>query len=164
MLGAYLGWRKGFLRGVLGFAAAIVSLTVAILCAKPLARLLDKWFGFSGAVGALPNMLICGVVVYLLIWFAFFIVMRFVRRAKEKNKKLDKADKIGGIFLGIAKTLVSVSMFFLTLYLMSSVPFASKIGDWLLKGSVIGQFIYDVTLKIVVPIWKALEGAAGGLF
>ena len=164
LLSAFLGWRKGFMRNILGFIASIISLVIAIFASKPLAGLLDKWFNFSEHLsklikgqGSFLNFLICIIVIYTIVYLIFFFINRAIRKAKEEHKTLDKADKIAGIFLGIAKGFLSICMMLLTLYFLSVIPFMGKVVDWLLNKGVIGKFMYETTAKLIAPIFGALE-------
>jgi len=169
LLSAFLGWRKGFMRSIVGFVASIISLVIAIFAAKPLAKLFDNWFSLSEHLssvikgqGSFLNFLICIILIYTIVYLIFFFVHRAIRKAKEKNRTLDKADKIAGIFLGIAKGILSICMTLLTLHLLSAIPFMEDVTNWLLNKSVIGEFFYNLTAKIVTPILSALEAAVKG--
>jgi len=162
---AFLGWRKGFMRSIVGFVASIISLVAAIFAAKPLANLFDKWFNLSahlGGQGRFINFLICIVLIYTIIYLIFFFVHRAIKKAKQDNKTLDKADKIAGIFLGLVKGTLSICMTLLTLYFLSVIPFMEKVVEWLLNKSAIGRFFYDLTVKIITPILGAVEAAIKG--
>jgi len=165
-LSAFLGWRRGFMRGILGFTASIISLVAAIFTARPLAKLLDRWFNLSEHLsslikgqGSFLNFLLCIILIYATIYLIFFFVHRAIRKVKEKNKRLDKVDKIAGILLGLAKGTLSICMALLALYLLSSIPFMDKAVDWMLNKSTIGKFMYGITADIVAPIFGAIESA-----
>jgi uncharacterized membrane protein required for colicin V production len=143
LLFMFLGWRKGFLCGILGFLAGVVALVAAIFAARPLNDLVH----ISGKYGVL----ICGVAIYVFIRLVFWIIMRFIKRAKKKNKKIDRADRIGGIFLGLAEYAVFVVGIFIFFYLLSVVPWVGKSVEWLLDKSYVGKPIFTFVVKHVIP-------------
>ena len=159
LLFMFLGWRKGFMCGILGFVAGVLALVVAIFAAKPisgLTHLSDK---------TKYGVLICGVAIYIFIRLLFWGIMRLVKRAKKKNKKIDRADRIGGIFLGIAKYAVAVVSLFIFVYLLSVVPFVDKSVDWLLKGSHVGRPILNLVVKYIIPfLGSVTTSVVGRLF
>jgi len=154
LVSMFLGWRRGFLRGCLGFISSLVGFVAVIFIAGPMAGSLGTW------INAAPWLLtiISCVIIFAVVWIVFFILGRFVKRIKRDSKALDKADKIGGIFLGAAKFFVSLCMTFVSLHLLTGIPFMVDVCDWLFSGSVICRPIYDLTVDIIVPLFGPLFG------
>ena len=163
-----IGFWRGFMRGIIGFISGTLSFMAAFFMAKPLAKLAQNWFGMSKALnkiltnnGNFLSMLIWGIIVYLICRLIFYFIGKVIKRIKERNAGIDVADRIGGIFLGLAKGIFSIAMIFVTLYLMSSIPLVDKLADWLLKGSHIGKFIYGLTEKLVIPWFGEMINGMG---
>jgi uncharacterized membrane protein required for colicin V production len=159
LLSVALGWYKGFMCGIVSFVSGLVSFMVAIFTASPVAGLMNRWFGLSAEFdkildgkGQFINVLICGIVVYLVCRLVFFFIARFIRKIKDRSKVIDKVDKIAGLFLGAAKGFVSIAGIFVMLYLLTSVPFVNSAVDWLLQNSAVGKFFYEASIKYVVPL------------
>ena len=149
LIGMGLGWRKGFMNGIIGFISGIVSFVIAIFTAGPVANLLDGFINLSGRL----LVLISGVIVYVICRLVFWGLSRLVHKIKDNNRVIDKLDRIGGIFLGLAKYTMTIIMVFVVIYLLSSVKFMSGPIDWLFDKSVIGKFIYsDIVIKLIVPL------------
>ena len=147
-----LGWRTGFMRGIIGFASSMLCLSVSFFSATPLADLFNKWFGVYAKLNKAIMILICGVVVFVIIKVFFLYLSRLVRRIKEESAAIDKIDKAFGVVLGVVKFVVSLSIFFVILYLLNSVPFVNGAAKWLLNKSVIGKFFYDFTVNYIAPL------------
>jgi uncharacterized membrane protein required for colicin V production len=168
-ISAFVGWHVGFMRGLLGFFSNILSAVVAISCANPVAGVLDAWFGVSKYLGRLVSgqgkfitVLICAIVIYAFVRLLFFLLSRLALLIKKKDKKFDTADKIGGVFLGVVKSVFSMCLFCVTFYLLTAVPFMGAAVDWFFKGSTVGSFIYDITVEIIMPIFGSVQAAIFG--
>jgi len=155
--------------GVVGFVSAILSLVIAFFTAKPLARLLDRWFDLSAHLGGLINgqgafinFLISFVIIYIIVRVIFIIVARYINRIKRDNKTFENIDKSIGIVLGLGKGLLSICTLFISLYFASAIPFiGDMLVNWIFNGSYVGRFIYDLTAKIIVPLFGSLQAFTG---
>ena len=166
------GYWKGFMNGVIGFVASAISLVIALFLAKPMANLADSWFNLSKVLGdaimtslGRPlNILICGVIAYILVRILFFFLTRMVKRVKEENKAIDVIDKVLGLFLGFAKFSLMICTLFIVITLLQDIPLLGKFLNpegWFFKDSHLGKFIYeDIFLKL---LWPALDPKKDGL-
>jgi uncharacterized membrane protein required for colicin V production len=161
-----LGWFKGFLNGIIGFVSGVLSLAAAIVLAKRVSNLLDKWFHIVAELNKLVkgtgpwlSVLLCGIAIYLLCRLFFWGTAKAIRKFKEDHKLIDQIDRIAGLFLGLAKCALGVSILFIVVYLLSSIPFMSHTVDWFLKGSKIGKYLYDNVVKFIIPLIGGIKAA-----
>jgi uncharacterized membrane protein required for colicin V production len=160
-----LGWRKGFMCGVLGFMSNAISFAIAIFTAKQLAGLLDSLMDFSHTLdgiingkGYALNVLISGIVIYLFCWLMFFILKRFIKYSKANNKAIDKIDKFAGLLLGVAQCAVLLFISCVLIYLVSQVPFLKTYATYIFYSgvpgydkSIVGLEVYNFIVKYVIP-------------
>jgi uncharacterized membrane protein required for colicin V production len=160
-----IGWKRGFMNGILGFISGAVSVLVAIYSCRRLADLLDSTIKFSDKMdgvisgkGYALNVLISAVVIWAVCRLVFFVIGRFIKRLKSDSRVIDKIDKFFGIFLGILQCAVLVISFFLLTYLLQAIPFAH---DYIMKmfsagvtgyeDSKFGVQLYDFVVEYIVP-------------
>jgi hypothetical protein len=121
--------------------------------------------GISGDRGGLISLLICGAVVYLLVWIVFFVISLLIKRLKKQNKAIDALDRFGGAVLGICKWSIMMFVVFIVLFLLQGLPLVGNaIGSWLFENSFFSIHIYHLIETYVAPwIWSAALEAVGGL-
>lgn len=153
-----LGYWKGFMRSIVGFAAGVISLAVAIFSASSAADMMDKYVKLSarledwtGLSGRMINIFACGATIYLFFRFVFWLLGRFIKKIKEQNKAIDRLDKFGGLVLGLGKCALGLVIFFVAVHLLQSVPVIKDSVRWLMDGSVVGKFIYEIVMEYIIP-------------
>jgi len=144
-----VGWFRGFMGAVVGFMAVCLSFMVAFFLARPLANLTGNWFAFLGDSSHFMNILICGVIVFLIVRMGFFILSRYIQKLKFESNVIDKTDRIAGVFLGAFKFCFFIFLFFIVVYLLSVIPLVNSTTDWLVRGSRIGNWIFGIVRNII---------------
>jgi len=164
-----LGWFKGFLNGIIGFISGALSLAVAIACAKGTSKIMDKLFHLTAELnkvlkgqGRWISVLICGIGIYLLCRLFFWGTAKAIKRFKEDHKLIDQIDRISGFFLGLAKCALGLSIIFIAVYLLTSIPFMHNTVNWFLKGSRVGAYLYHLVEKFLIPLIGSLKAAFAG--
>ena len=163
LLSVFIGWRVGFMRLIIGFISSVLTFAAVLFLTRPAATLANKWFNLAGKLnsavsggGKILSLAICGIAIYITVWLIFWVISLIVKLLKKKHKGIDRADKIAGLFLGTAKALLSIGIFCVFLSLFNVVPFVTGAKTWLFRGSYIGQFIYDTSIKFIGPVIKKL--------
>ncbi|MDR0461904.1 MAG: CvpA family protein [Christensenellaceae bacterium] len=163
------GWFKGFMNGVIGFVSGALSLAIAIPSAKGVSKIINKWFGLGKTLdgiikgaGNWLSILICGIGIYLLCRFFFWGVSRAIKKFKEQYQLVDKVDRIAGLFLGLAKCALGISILFIVVYLLTSIPLMNNSMNWLLKGSKVGSYLYHLVVKFIIPLLRNAKAAILG--
>ena len=131
------------------FSANLVSFSVAVVTARPLANLVNTLFSIT--VNGIA-IFVCGVIVYLVCRLLFYTLSRYIRKIKEGSPGIDRVDKIAGIFLGFCKFFLTMCMIFVALHLLSAIPFVDRVADRIMKGSVVGDFIFRVIRTLIMPL------------
>ena len=166
---AVIGFFVGFMRGIIGFVSGTVSFIAAIFLANPLAKLLNNWFGMDRLLeigninGRAINTLICFATIYGLFYLFFFLINKLIIKIKKDNKHIDRADRIGGIFLGIAKGFLTFCTIATIVYLLSTIPFIDEWVSAALKNSVITGFLYNIAKTLVWPLIKTFASNLFGI-
>ncbi|RPI13969.1 MAG: CvpA family protein [Ignavibacteriae bacterium] len=102
-LSLFYGYRKGFLRKILGIAGLILGFILAIRFYKPVSGIFSGLFGISGAVSSvLAFLLVIGIVFGLAVWLARFIA--------SMNAGTTAVDKILGAITGLIQGLIIASI------------------------------------------------------
>ena len=161
-----LGWFKGFLNGVIGFISGALSLAVAIACAKGVSKVVNKWFHLAAQFDKILKnngnwicILVCGIGIYLLCRLFFWGTAKAIKKFKEEHKLIDQIDRIAGLFLGLAKCALGLSILFIAVYLLSAIPFMHNTVNWFLKGSRVGKYLYHAVEKFLIPLIGSLKAA-----
>ena len=169
-----LGWRIGFLRGILGFVSSLVCAVISILLARPLASVLDSWFGWADQLGGLFTgegaleswasrqgflflILICAVAIFIALRLTIFILRKKILRLKEASKAFDRLDKLLGLALGVVKFVLLACVLSTLIAILSSMEMFPGIHESIFEGSVLAAWVYDVSIMIIAPLMLALN-------
>jgi len=162
LLFLFMGFRKGFMCGIIGFVSSGLSFAVAVFTAKPVAsfmdgsvRLADRCENIMHGLGRPLSILVCGVGVYLLCRLVFFIIGRTIKTFKKSHKSVDVVDKVAGIALGGAKFVLLLVVIFTVIHLLDSIPLIEKTVDSIFKGSKFGKVVYFDIYD--TKIWPMIE-------
>ena len=158
-----MGWVKGFMCGIVGFVANVLSFAIAIFSAAIVSNFVNGFVDLSGyfdtllaGKGAFISVLACGVAVYVLCRLVFFFINRLIKKIKKTNKAVDKVDKFAGLILGVLKCALLLCTVFVVIYLLSAIPFvhdtielAFTSGQW---ESVVARYLYNAVVDYVIPL------------
>ncbi|MCL2570272.1 MAG: CvpA family protein [Firmicutes bacterium] len=175
---ALVGMYVGFLRGILDFVSTFIIIIISVVIARPFALLLDRWFGIAGPLssifqgesaldemarnnGLLLLTAIIAVVLFIVIKVVIAILRRKIMRWKERFPSLNSIDKTLGFFLGLFKFMVYATIFSGFLFIITSIAAFSGLHDWLLEGSTVVSWLYDVCLNIIGPLLRVLGARVG---
>lgn len=104
----FLGFRKGFLRKVLGIAGLILGFILAVRFYEPIANLFLKLVDANESLMRIIGFLfIIAAVYFLAIWIARFMT--------NINPSLSKIDKMAGALLGFGEGLLITSILLVNL-------------------------------------------------
>ena len=152
----YLGFRKGFMQSLIGFTSTSVSLIFAIALAKPFSKLLDlmklsKAIGTDGK-GTFALLLISAAILFIIAKVAFWYISKLAGKWKEKSPATKHVDSTLGILFGVAKMLFTVFAVLGIFYIMSWMPGLNKAISWLLKGSHVAKWFYDIMARVITSL------------
>lgn len=130
-LSAFFGYRKGFLRKVLGIAGIILGFILAVRFYKPIAGLLSGLVGSSGSlISVIAFLIVIGIVFGLAVWVARFIA--------GMNSGTSLADKILGAITGFLQGLILASV------LLVNMSFANEPEQKIRDNSLLYSGVYSV--------------------
>ena len=175
---AMLGTRDGFIRGALSFVSTFVSIIIAIALARPLASLLDSWFGFSEPLSnvfdgsALENIaqnsgflfltIICGVSLFVLTKVIVYFLKRLSLRITDSSKLLNVVDRALGTIFGLFRFGLWLLFLSGAIFVLSQISLTAGIHTWLFENSSVGLWVYDRMIEwFVIPIFSSV--GAGGI-
>lgn len=114
--------RLGFIRCVLQFFSTILALTLALLCATPLANFCDNQWGWCSGIDNW-NIPFIGshTLLKLMIGIAIFVITRllcklldkFLKHLKEKMNAVNIVDRILGTVFGALAALIELTLAFM---------------------------------------------------
>ena len=136
------------MRMVVGFMSSLFSFVMAVFAARPIANLVNSWFGVPANF---INIFICGLAVFIIGRLLFYFLGKYITKIKENNGIVDTVDKVAGIFLGFAKFAFWMCVLFAVVHLMTFIPGLRQSAEWLLYRSVIGDWIYGIVRRFVIP-------------
>lgn len=130
-LSVFLGYRKGFLRKILGFTGLIVGFIVAVQFYQPIGEFISRIFSSASVIIYLITFLsIIGIVFGLAVWLARYL--------SNINAGTTLIDKIAGIVIGFLQGLLITSILLVNL---SYMDFPSEIDK---KNSIFYKSVYNV--------------------
>lgn len=102
-LSTFFGYRKGFLRKILGIAGLILGFILAVKFYKPISLLLVDLFSMSNTIASvLAFLLVIGIVFGLAVWVARYIA--------SMNAGTTAIDKVLGAITGFIQGLIIASI------------------------------------------------------
>jgi membrane protein required for colicin V production len=136
---------RGFVEEILSVASVVGGIFAALLLYRPAGALLKDKLGVS---------LVPEVLGFLIVFLLAFLVVKLIERLVTEGleaSKLERADRVAGLFLGMVEGLLLVSV---VLVIMSILPFAG------LKKNLEGSAFAKTILPIIGPeVTKALNPA-----
>jgi membrane protein required for colicin V production len=130
-LSAFFGYRKGFLRKVLGIAGIILGFILAIRFYKPITGMLSTMSGSNSSfISVIAFLLVIGIVFGLAVWVARFIA--------GMNSGTSLADKILGAITGFLQGLILASV------LLVNMSFANEPEQKIRDNSLLYARVYPV--------------------
>ena len=174
---AVLGSRRGFLRSLLSLVSITVSILLAVLGARPIARLLDNWWGLADSIGEwfsgggildsvarnngmLVLIIMVAVVLFVGLRISLFFLKRFVKHVMENSKVLGRIDQVLGLFFGIVRFFYYVCLLSLVVMILSSTSALADLPQWLFADSTIAAWLYDRALDVVIPLLRSVGAQA----
>jgi membrane protein required for colicin V production len=132
---AFFGYRKGFLRKVLGIAGIILGFILAVRFYKPIASVLSGMAGSSSSmISVIAFLLIIGFVFGLAVWVARFIA--------GMNSGTSITDKVLGAITGFLQGLILASV------LLVNMSFANEPEQKVREGSLLYSRVYSVAPEL----------------
>ena len=172
------GTFRGFLRSLLGMIPTVLVIVGSILIARPVARVLDGWFGWAeglsnlfqgdGAIdtwvreqgGMMMLIIIVAVVLFALLRIVLWLVMRAITRARERSRSFSTIDGIAGFFFGFVKFAVYATMLSAVLFTLTGI--FDGLHDWLFADSYLAVWIYDRCIDVMGPLLRRISAAVTG--
>ena len=114
--------RMGFVRCIVKYFSVILSFTVAILTAAPLANFCDEKFGWGTAVanwnipflsGSTLLKLLVGIAVFILMRLICMLFDKFLAHLKDKLKAVNIIDRILGTVFGAIVAILELTFLFM---------------------------------------------------
>lgn len=115
---AALGWRSGALSQVIRIAAAVLAVVGAVFVAGPLRDVLWGPEAELTTARELGSIILAGILIYVVIAVAGWLITKAVHAASENLSKLDRT---GGAAIGALKALILV-YFILSIVVLMKVP------------------------------------------
>lgn len=113
LVGAVIGYIRGFVKGISKLAGTILSILCAVFFCMPLHNHLETWFGFTTLLnksvgapfGEWLSVAICFVGLLVLIKLLSWLVGCILKSVIKVSKAMNLIDRIFGALLGIAQAL-----------------------------------------------------------
>lgn len=144
-----IGFRHGVLRGVLDLAGLVVALVIATTQAQWGAGLIRDVLSVPPPVARWLSFLVCLGVLTFVLRGMISLMSRFIRRTRQTW-----SDRIGGLFIGSMRGLITASLF-LVLFTLMPLPsgLAAQIDQSPLAPStlVIVPSLYDFLAASILP-------------
>jgi len=145
-LPTFLGYRKGFLRKLLGIVGILGGFLLAVRFYQPLADLLTKYLSADASVAKILSYLIIIAIMYgLAVWAATFMA--------NINSGTKSVDKIAGAITGLLQGLIISSILLVNLTSLD-LP-QQKIRD--------SSLLYSQIYKIAPAIFDRVINIAPGI-
>jgi uncharacterized membrane protein required for colicin V production len=147
-----LGYTRGFVRSALAMVKISVSVIIAVLLARPLANLLENWFGASrafGANGGLIMIAICAVAIFIVIRLLLRLIKALSDKTKERSRVINFADRWLGLLFGFLRFCFMFVIISAVVYLISAIPFLSGLRDGLFQDSKVALWLYNLATDVV---------------
>ena len=171
------GIRIGFLRGVVGFLSTFVATLLAVVLARPLAILLDNWFGWGESLGALSTgndtldgianssgllvlVIFCGIFLFIAIKLFALLLKGTIRRLKERSRTLNAMDRALGFLFGFFRFAVWALFISGIIFVASGINIFSGVEGFIFNDSTFARWVYDRMIDLVIPILRSI-GASG---
>jgi len=156
-----------------------ISILVSIFLARPVASLLDNWFGladtFSGwftGEGTIDTMarnngfmlvvIFVAIFLFISIRLTLWLLRKKIKKLKERLPEFNRVDQILGFFLGLVRFILYAAVISTFLAFAESISFLERIPNWLFEDSTIAYWIYQRCLDLVGPLMRSLN--AGNIF
>ena len=110
----------------------------------------------AGGLGFIMLLIITAVVVFI----GILLLLRFLNKVIDKltrNDSIFVVDRILGLVFGAARCFITLMSAFALVFIISSIPFASGVADWLFNGSVVTKFLYELAGGIFVWILETFN-------
>jgi len=172
------GAMRGFLRSLLGMIPTVVVIIGSILLARPLARVLDGWFGWADGLsglfqgegsidtwvreqgGMLMLVIIIAVALFILLRIVLWLVMRAIMSARERSRTFSQLDSWAGFFFGFVKFAIYATMVSAVLFTLFGIIDGSQ--EWLFTDSRFALWIYERCIDVMGPLLRRLSAAVTG--
>ena len=166
-LGAFLGWKHGFVRQVISVVGLFIIVVLAYFIKNPISKVFYKYLPFIKYDGAFKNVSSINIIIYELIAFAitfsilytgFKIILNttsIVGKILKANRFLGKHSSILGSLFGVIEAYLIV---FLGLYALSLPIFnvkalgESSMANTILDNTPILSYIIDDKLTLYEEI------------
>ena len=169
-------WR-GFLKGLLAFFSVLISIVFSVLLARPIAGLLNGWFGWGDSLGELVNenlginlaedtgflvlIAIVSVAFFIFLRIAVFFIARMITRLKRFSRRINRVDQLLGLFLGIFRFLLYFFALTALIVVASTLTATTGIEEFLFGDSNVAGWFFGFMSDWVVPIIRGLGAAIG---
>lgn len=170
------GIRTGFINGLLSFVTIFVGIVLSVLIARPLAGLLNRWFGWADSMagwfseggldgiarnnGILMLTVFVAIFFFILIMVGVFLLRRFVKRLRQTNRTFNKWDSVAGFFFGFIRFMMLACILSVGILLLDNM--GTGIHNWLFGNSTVAVWIYDRCVNIISPMLRAIQAAITG--
>jgi|GEM_PF-3291182 len=168
---AITGYTRGFIKSALAMIKVSTSVIVAIILSRPVAAFLNKIFGFAKTCASIfktsesnGNLILIAIVI-ILIFIGIRIVLRLFNKmatSAKKNRIVNEADSLLGFLFGLLHFCFIFFILSAVVYIITALPFANGLHDWLFSKSVVGLWLYNTAtdllfVKILGAFSKALN-------
>jgi membrane protein required for colicin V production len=133
---------RGFVAEILTMAAPILGIALAIFCSNALAQVVKQ---ITGSDSQAWNQIIAFLVIFIVIYLLVKIFQSLIQKGIDKLK-LEKADKVLGIFLGLLEGLLITGVL---IFIAHWLPF-TEVKDIIKDG-----FFYNL-LAPLLPVSSQL--------
>ena len=156
--------------------STIVAIVVSLLLARPLARLLDGWFGFAerlggvfrdggaldqvtgdGSRGMLFLIVICSVAVFVLMKILFWYLKKLALRLKERNPFINQWDRALGAVFGLVRFVIVLTVFSGLMMIITSISAFEGLHNTIFDNSTVAHWFYQRGVDIVVAIFGQID-------
>jgi len=172
-----IGAWRGFMRGILRFVTSTLGLIMSVFIARPIATVLDRWFGFSSSfsrmftnegafyeivrnTGFFFLVVVVAFTLFASVRIAAWLMSKKIKLITRSSKRIRRADRQLGALLGVFKFIIWVFLTSVLLMMLDSVSFTSSIPNAILGDSTIASWMYDLSLRILSPFMRTLSAAA----
>jgi len=142
---------------------------VALFLARPVANLLDRWFSLAEVFGQLFSgegvldsfardngfillLVFVTLVLFVVIRIILWLIKLKVSRMKERCRVFNRVDQICGLFLGIVRFIIYMTMLSTFLLFAESMTFLEWLPEWIFEDSTVFLWIYEQCIRVIAPL------------